>query len=126
MFGLIRRFSLPLGLLLALGMAALINLQLNSVPMVRSQPRHPVYTLSHTSDAEALAREESIVKLGPCLFGLYSGTQAFASTADARDYRGARGLDHQTWRIFRLSGDYQLDVTDGVLNKSLQLVELMP
>lgn len=126
MFGLIRRFSLPLGLLLALGMAALINLQLNSVPMVRSQPRHPVYTLSHTSDAEALARGESIVKLGPCLFGLYSGTQAFASAADARDYRGARGLDHQTWRIFRLSGDYQLDVTDGVLNKSLQLVELMP
>ena len=126
MFGLIRRFSLPLGLLLALGMAALINLQLNSVPMVRSQPRHPVYTLSHTSDAEALARGESIVKLGPCLFSLYSGTQAFASTADARDYRGARGLDHQTWRIFRLSGDYQLDVTDGVLNKSLQLVELMP
>lgn len=126
MFGLIRRFSLPLGLLLALGMAALINLQLNSVPMVRSQPRHPVYTLSQTSDAEALARGESIVKLGPCLFGLYSGTQAFASTADARDYRGARGLDHQTWRIFRLSGDYQLDVTDGVLNKSLQLVELMP
>ncbi|GAA4499398.1 hypothetical protein [Pseudaeromonas paramecii] len=126
MFGLIRRFYLPLGLLLALGMAALINLQLNSVPMVRTAPRHPVYTLSQASDADAVARGESIVKLGPCLFGLYPGTQAFPSEADARDYRGARGLDSQQWRIFRLSGDYQLDVTDGVLNKSLQLAELMP
>jgi len=126
MFGLIRRFSLPLGLLLALGMAALINLQLNSVPMVRAAPRHPVFTLSQASDAEALARGESIVKLGPCLFGLYPGTQAFASVADARDYQGARGLDNQQWRIFRLSGDYRLDVTDGVLNKSLQLVAPIP
>jgi len=39
----------------------------------------------------------------------------------AKDFMGLKGYEPAEWRIFQLSGDYQLDVTDGVLNKTLQL-----
>lgn len=122
----IKQLALPLCLLAALAMAALINLQLKGTPMVRSSPRYPIYTLGDADDARRLAQGERIVKLGPCLFGLYSGTLAFDSLQDAQDYLGARGLNKQQWQIFRLSGDFRLDVSDGLSNKTLLLQPLVP
>ena len=37
-----------------------------------------------------------------------------------------QGLSPDRWQIYQVSGDYQLDVTDGVLNKTLQLVRPLP
>ncbi|WP_320153598.1 hypothetical protein [uncultured Tolumonas sp.] len=81
----------------------------------------PIYTISSPDDATALAQGKTVIKLGPCLFGLYPGAMAFKSQTEAKDFIGLKGYDPKKWRIFQLSGDYQLDVTEGVLNKTLQL-----
>ena len=64
--------------------------------------------------------------LGPWCYGLFTGTQAFASTSEATDFLRLQGLSPERWQIYQASGDYQLDVTDGVLNKTLQLVRPLP
>ncbi len=116
-----KRFMIPLSLIIFAMVAAWVDIQRLSVPMVRPSPLHPVYTISSPDDAIALAQGKTVVKLGPCLFGLYPGAIAFQSLTQAKDFIGLKGYEPEKWRIFQLSGDYQLDVTDGVLNKTLQL-----
>lgn len=116
-----KRFLIPLSLIIFAMVAAWVDIQRLSVPMVRPSPLNPVYTISSPDDAVALAQGKTVVKLGPCLFGLYPGAIAFQSLTQAKDFIGLKGYDPEKWRIFQLSGDYQLDVTEGVLNKTLQL-----
>ena len=116
-----KRFLIPLSLIIFAMVAAWVDIQRLSIPMVRSSPLHPVYTISSPDDAVALAQGKTVVKLGPCLFGLYPGAIAFQSLTQAKDFIGLKGYEPEKWRIFQLSGDYQLDVTEGVLNKTLQL-----
>ena len=116
-----KRFLLPLSLIICAVVAAWVDIQRNSVPMIRQSPMHPVYTISSPDDAVALTRGKTVVKLGPCLFGLYPGAIAFQSVTQAKDFMGLKGYEPGKWQIFQLSGDFQLDVTDGVLNKTLQL-----
>ena len=116
-----KRFMIPLSLIIFVMVAAWVDIQRLSVPMVRPSPVHPVYTISSPDDAIALAQGKTVVKLGPCLFGLYPGAIAFQSLTQAKDFIGLKGYEPEKWRIFQLSGDYQLDVTEGVLNKTLQL-----
>ena len=116
-----KRFLLPLSLIIFAAVAAWVDIQRISVPMVRTSPMHPIYTISSPADATALAQGKTVIKLGPCLFGLYPGAMAFKSQTEAKDFIGLKGYDPKKWRIFQLSGDYQLDVTKGVLNKTLQL-----
>ena len=116
-----KRFLIPLSLIIFAMVAAWVDIQRLSVPMVRPSPLHPVYTISSPDDAVALAQGKTVVKLGPCLFGLYPGAIAFQSLTQAKDFIGLKGYEPEKWRIFQLSGDYQLDVTEGVLNKTLQL-----
>lgn len=116
-----KRFLIPLSLIIFAMVAAWVDIQQRSVPMVRPSPLHPVYTISSPDDAIALAQGKTVVKLGPCLFGLYPGAIAFQSLTQAKDFIGLKGYEPEKWRIFQLSGDYQLDVTEGVLNKTLQL-----
>lgn len=112
---------LPLSLLIFLGVAAFIDYQKNNIPMIRAEPAHPVYTISSKDDATALAKGKTVLKMGPWLYGLYSGAIAFQNAADAKDFLAQKGYESQKWRIFELSGDYKLDVTDGVINKTLAL-----
>ena len=126
MFKTLHRLLVPLALLLALGMAALIDDQKASVPMVRNQPRHSIYVLESPRHQEALKAGQSVLVLGPWCYGLFTGTQAFASTSEATDFLRLQGLSPERWQIYQASGDYQLDVTDGVLNKTLQLVRPLP
>ncbi len=116
-----KRFLIPLSLIIFAVVAAMVDIQLLSIPMVRPTPLHPVYTISSPDDATSLTQGKTVIKLGPCLFGLYSGAIAFQSVTQAKDFMGLKGYESEKWRIFQLSGDYQLDVTDGVLNKTLQL-----
>ena len=117
---------IPLALLLALAMAVFIDYQKASVPMVRSAPRHPVYVLGAPHDQANLAQGEVILVLGPWCYGLFTGTQAFSSVAEASDFIRLQGLNSDKWQLYQTSGDYLLDVTDGVLNKTLQLVAPLP
>lgn len=116
-----KRFLFPLSLIIFAMVAAWVDIQRISVPMVRPSPLHPIYTISSPDDAIALAQGKKVIKLGPCLLGLYPGAIAFQSVTQAKDFIGLKGYEPEKWRIFQLSGDYQLDVTDGVLNKTLQL-----
>ena len=116
-----KRFLIPLSLIIFTAVAAWVDIQRLSVPMIRPSPLHPVYTIGAPEDALDLTNGKAVVKLGPCLFGLYPGAMAFQSVMQAKDFMGLKGYEPAEWRIFQLSGDYQLDVTDGVLNKTLQL-----
>lgn len=116
-----KRLLIPIFLLLCIAIAVGVNLQLVSAPMIRSNPMNPVYTLGDSSDAADLAKGKEVIKLGPCMFGLYPGAMAFRSEQEAKDFLGLKGYDPKKWLIFQLSGDYRLDVTDGVLNKTLAL-----
>lgn len=117
---------IPLALLLALAMAVFIDYQKASVPMVRSAPRHPVYVLGAPHDQANVAQGEIILVLGPWCYGLFTGTQAFSSVGEASDFIRLQGLNSDKWQLYQASGDYLLDVTDGVLNKTLQLVAPLP
>ena len=122
----LHRLLVPLALLLALGMAAFIDYQKASVPMVRQDPRHAVYVLESPRHQQALAQGQVVLALGPWCYGLLTGSQAFASVSEATDYLRLQGLNAESWQIYQVSGDYQLDVSDGVLNKTLQLVRPLP
>ena len=117
---------IPLMLLLALVMAVFIDYQKASVPMVRSAPRHPVYVLGSPRHQTDVAQGEIILVLGPWCYGLFTGTQAFSSVGEASDFIRLQGLDPDNWQLYQASGDYQLDVSDGVLNKTLRLVAPLP
>ncbi len=114
-----------LSLVAFLSVAALIDYQKKSIPMIRSEPAHPVYTISQKDDAIALAKGKTVLKMGPWLYGLYSGAIAFKNIDEAKDFLAQKGYELQKWRIFKLSGDYKLDVSEGVLNKTLALTEEM-
>ncbi len=116
-----KHLLIPFSLLIFLGVAVFIDYQKNNIPMIRPDPTHPVYTISSKDDAVALAKGKTVFKMGPWLYGLYSGAIAFKSVADAKDFLTQKGYEPQRWRIFKLSGDYKLDVTDGVINKTLAL-----
>lgn len=121
-----QRFLIPLVLLCALGMAVGIDYQTSSIPMIRPQPRHPVYVLASPAQAQRIARGEEVLVLGPWCYGLFTGQQAFASRSEAADYLALKGLDQERLQLYVASGDYQLDVEQGVLNKTLRLVRPLP
>jgi hypothetical protein len=116
-----KHFLIPFSLIMIIAVTAWIDIQRISVPMIRSSPLHPIYTISSSNDASALQQGKTVIKLGPCLFGLYAGAIAFKSELEAKDFMGQKGYDPNKWKIYQLSGDYQLDVTEGVLNKTLQI-----
>ena len=126
MFNTLHRLLVPLALLLTLGMAALIDYQKASVPMVRNQPRHSIYVLESPRHQEALKAGQSVLVLGPWCYGLFTGAQAFSSVSEATEFIALKGLSQQKWQIYQTSGDYRLDVTDGVLNKTLLLQAPLP
>ena len=126
MFKTLHRLLVPLALLLTLGMAALIDYQKASIPMVRSQPRHSIYVLESPRHQEALKAGQSILVLGPWCYGLFTGAQAFSSVSEATEFVDLKGLARDRWQIYQTSGDYRLDVIDGVLNKTLLLQAPLP
>lgn len=117
---------IPLMLLLALVMAVCIDYQKASIPMVRTAPRHPVYVLGSPRHQADVAQGEIILALGPWCYGLFTGTQAFSSVGEASDFIRLQGLTPDKWQLYQASGDYQLDVSDGALNKTLRLVAPLP
>ena len=118
-----QRLLFPLALCIALGLAAFANYQLTSVPMIRPQVQRPVYVLAERDAANKLQAGQQVLALGPWCFGLFTGQEAFNSVRQARDFVGLKGLDTQTQYLYQTSGEYQLDTTDGVLNKTLALVK---
>lgn len=126
MFRTLQSWLIPSALLLAVGMAILIDYQKASVPMQRPAPRHPVYVLDSPRYTTSLQKGKAVLAMGPWCYGVFTGAQAFSSVEDASEFIRLKGLNPDSLQIYQVSGDYQLDVTEGVLNKTLQLVEPKP
>ena len=79
-----------------------------------------------TDCSTEVRKGEVIVVCGPSGSGKSTPLSAFASVSEATDFLRLQGLSTDSWQIYQVSGDYQLDVSDGVLNKTLQLVRPLP
>jgi len=51
--------------------------------------------------------------------GLYTGGLAFSKPEEAKTYMRENDWDRSKWDVYLLSGDYDMDVTNGHINKSL-------
>lgn len=126
MLSRLKALSIPLLLLLGLGMAVAIDYQKASIPMVRTKPQSPLYVLDAPGKRDAVLAGEQLLVMGPWCYGLFTGAQAFSSVSEATEFIALKGLSQQKWQIYQTSGDYRLDVTDGVLNKTLLLQAPLP
>jgi hypothetical protein len=91
---------------------------------IRENPTNPLYTIGERQAySPALANGTSVLKFGPMFFGLYPGGLAFASPQDARDYLRVNGWEPDRWSVYRLSGDFLEDSSDGYLTTSLLVLE---
>lgn len=106
--------------------AGFIDYQKHSVPMVRTDPANPVFTLANEGEVNAVKQGKIVLRMGPWLYGLRTGTTVFSSKLEAQDFMQQHSEPAEKWHVFLLSGDYTLDVKDGVLNKTLKLVKEIP
>lgn len=101
-----------------------IELQRKATPVVRETIIAPIYTIGEVKGyGEALAAGKRVVKFGPMFWGLYPGGLAFETADVAHAYLSDQGLDHNKWSVFSLSGDYNIDATEGFTNKSLLVLK---
>lgn len=94
---------------------------------VRNGIKEPVYTIAHTNCSDALSSGKHVIKLGPMFWGLFPAGVAFETVEDAWEYMTEREMNTEKWGVYRLSGDYGLDVNQQAevhrINKSLMVVE---
>ena len=94
---------------------------------VRSYIEEPIYTIEHKDCSKALSSGKHVLKLGPMFWGLYPAGMAFKTPEDAREYMKKKEINTEEWGVYRLSGDYRLDVNEQSnthhINKSLMIIE---
>ena len=94
---------------------------------VSVSPQQPVYTVGRASDAKKIASGEQVIRYGPMFWGLYPGVPAFRTPGAARKFLEDNMMDRAEWRVYQLSGEYDLDVDEAQspnrINKSLAVVE---
>ena len=103
-------------------MIAFIEFGRKSTPIERHNISTPIYTIGDKTYDLALNDKKTVVKFGPMFMGLYSGGLAFSSPEEAKKYMFENNWDKNKWDIYLLSGDYDIDVTNGHINKSLMVV----
>ncbi len=94
---------------------------------VRKRVKEPIYTIARKDCSEVLSSGKHLIKLGPMFWGLFPAGEAFKTPQDAWEYIIEKGMKTKKWGVFRLSGDYGLDVNQQTkvhhINKSLMLLE---
>jgi hypothetical protein len=94
---------------------------------VRNTIAEPIYTIAHKDYSVAVSEGKHVVKLGPMFWGLYPGAIAFKTPEDAAAYMTKKEMNGKELAVYRLSGNYELDVSrEGEphrINKSLMMVE---
>lgn len=126
MLSRLQALAIPLLLLLAAVMAVAIDYQKASVPMIRNAPQAPLYVLGSPAKRQSVMAGNRHLVMGPWCYGLFTGAQAFSSVSEATEFVDLKGLARDRWQIYQTSGDYRLDVIDGVLNKTLLLQAPLP
>lgn len=101
-------------------------------PMVRGEVASPMFTVAGPNYGVALASGGSPVVLGPLPgSAFYAGELAFRQPEEATQWLAQSGKANKGWRVYRLSGDFELDTHYirglAYTNKTLQVTaELAP
>jgi hypothetical protein len=94
---------------------------------IRSSVEEAIYAIADKDFSAALSKEKGVIKLGPMFLGLYPGGIAFKTPAAALAYVKKKEMNREKVAVYRLSGNYALDVNqEGEvhhINKSLLLIE---
>ena len=94
---------------------------------IRSSVEKPIYAIGDKDFSVALSKGKGVIKLGPMFWGLYPGGIAFKTPAAALAYMKKKEMNREKLAVYRLSGNYELDVNqEGEvhhINKSLLFIE---
>jgi hypothetical protein len=94
---------------------------------IRSSVEEAIYTIADKGFSAALSKDKGVIKLGPMFLGFYPGGIAFKTPAAALAYVKKKEMNREKEAVYRLSGNYELDVNqEGEvhhINKSLLLIE---
>jgi len=105
-----------------IGIAAVFEIGKNATPINRNDISSPIYTIGDKSYELALKENKAVVKFGPMFMGMYPGGLAFSNPEAARKYMIENDWDVKKWDVYQLSGDYDRDVRNGHIDKSLRVL----
>ena len=91
-------------------------------PTIRENITDSIFTIGDKTYTKALNNGLRVVKFGPMFFCIYPGGKAFRSKSEAHEFMHKNNWDSSKWDVFKLSGDYKLDVTGNNINKSLLVI----
>ena len=121
-----RKILVPLFISLLIAFATM-EFRMAANATVRSDIEEPIYTIERKGCSKALSTGKHVLKLGPMFWGLYPAGMAFKTPEDAREYMKNKDMNAEEWGVYRLSGDYELDVdkqsNPHYINKSLMIIE---
>lgn len=91
--------------------AGFYSLSRYATPLQRENIQQPLYTVGDENYAAALGAGKNVVKFGRLPGGIYPGGLAFATPDAASEYLRSIGKEN-TWGVYMLSGDYEMDSED--------------
>ncbi|MBW2368392.1 MAG: hypothetical protein JRH15_10935 [Deltaproteobacteria bacterium] len=98
-----------------------------SEPVIRRNTKAPAYAIGDHHYDRGLEKGRVVLKFGPILWGLIAGGVAFESPEAAAAHIHETGMQTDQWGVFRLSGDYRLDVEQkngiGYMKKTMLVLE---
>ena len=96
-------------------------------PTIRTEINTQLLTVGDENYSVALAGDKKIVKFGRLPFGIYPGGVAFDDADEAAEYLEEIGKVESGWKVYVLSGDFELDtILAGerrFTNKSLLVIK---
>ncbi len=110
-----RRWMKRLAFTFLLGVMALFvgfsSLSRYATPLQRENIQQPLYTVGDENYAAALGDGKNVVKFGRLPGGIYPGGLAFSTPDAASEHLRSIGKE-DTWGVYMLSGDDEMDSED--------------
>jgi hypothetical protein len=116
----------PILMALLLAVAAM-EFRRTAEATICSSVDEPIYTIAGNDFSVALSKGKDVIKFGPMFWGLYPGTVVFKTPEDASAYMKKKEMNEEELAVYRLSGNYELDVNQEGdphrINKSLMMIK---
>jgi hypothetical protein len=101
------------------------------IPTIRAEVQAPLYTVAHPDEIKAIQEGRQVVQFGPMPGNAYyAGGLAFKQPEEALVWLKSTGKYEEGWRVYELSGDYEIDthLVRGLphTNKTLLFVKEVP
>jgi hypothetical protein len=104
------KFSVFALVFAGLGTAGYFWLEQYKTPLVREHAEAPLYTVGSPAKGDALHEGKPVLEWGPLpASAFYPGGLAFRTPAEALEWLVSSGKVQKNWRVYELSGDYNLD-----------------